>query len=59
MAWKGFLKESKSYMGYPETRGRCYTCRPLDWDETKRMVSFWVKFPKAWIKFNWYMCRAK
>lgn len=35
--FRGFLLESKSYMGYPKC-GRLY---------------FWVRFPIAWIKFHW------
>ena len=34
--WRGFLTESKSYMNYPKC-GR---------------ISFWIKFPKAFIKFK-------
>lgn len=33
--WKGFLKESQSYMNYPKC-GRLY---------------FWLNYPLAWIKF--------
>ena len=52
MAWRGFLKESKSYMNYPELRGRCYICRPLQWNEIKRIIWFWVRYPIALYKFT-------
>jgi len=32
MAWKGFLQESKDYMGYGKTISK---------------IKFWIKFPKA------------
>lgn len=37
MAWKGFLTESKSFMGYPET-GR---------------IKFWLGFPRAFVRYWW------
>lgn len=38
MAWKGFVKESKSYMGYGKAISK---------------INFWIKFPKAALKFYW------
>jgi len=35
MKWRGFLKESKSYINYPKC-GRFY---------------FWFNFPRAWWRF--------
>ncbi len=36
--WRGFYRESKSYLDYPKC-GRWY---------------FWSKFPVAWIKFTYW-----
>jgi hypothetical protein len=41
MAWRGFLAESKSYIGYPHC-GR---------------LRFWSEFPGAWARFWWYTTR--
>ncbi len=40
MAWKGFLVESKSYMGYEKR----------SW---KKKVKFWWMYPKAYFVFHW------
>lgn len=39
--WKGFLKESKSYMSYNKRN-------------LKDKIKFWLQFPEALIKFKHY-----
>lgn len=36
MTWKGFIKESKSYVGYKTKQDK---------------IKFWKRFPRAWIIF--------
>lgn len=43
MAWRGFLKESKSFMNYPHC-GR---------------LKFWLEFPKAFIIYWLTIMRGK
>ena len=44
MVWKGFLKESKSFVGY---------------DTMKQRVIFWYRLPYAALKFYWYTLKDK
>lgn len=66
MAWKGFLKESKSYMNHPdywkECKAQLYLTNGdpdpnyLGWtqaDRAKAKLEFWRKFPRAWVRFYW------
>lgn len=39
MAWKGFVKESRSYMNYSRRN-------------KKDRLLFWIAFPKAWLRFH-------
>ncbi len=43
MAYKGFIRESKSYMSYP----RC------------GRIKFWLAFPRACFRYNYFMVRSK
>lgn len=65
MAWKGFLKESKFFMNYPGyyREGELY-CTPENTyghrvgsqlNIRKRKIQFWLAFPKAWLRFNYFM----
>lgn len=56
MAWKGFLRESKRFMGYPaliNTESAWCPARFADMnaDERKRAIRFWLQFPLAWLRF--------
>jgi len=69
MAWKGFVKESKSYMNHPDYSDRFVEHKeqlyfidgspdPLypGWtmvDRRKEVIKFWRKFPRAWFRFYW------
>ena len=71
MAWKGFLTESKFYMSYPgyARDGLNYypgNYRPSMSDEQwaegrpgrrRCKIKFWSAFPKAAIRFYWYMLK--
>lgn len=64
--WKGFLTESKFYMGYPgyHRSGDLYFAgnyRPQVSDETwakvqreirSKKIKFWLAFPRAWLRFH-------
>ncbi len=67
--WRGFVVESKRYMGHPdysdywaEYKAQLYladgTPDPdyTGWTEKDRFrakVTFWRKFPRAWVRFYW------
>jgi len=73
MVWKGFLKESKFFMSYPSWRrqGELYNegtyCPSMSDDDflikrrewRKKKIRFWLAFPKAWLRFNYFMLRDK
>lgn len=42
MAWRGFIEESKRYMGYHDYKAK---------------IDFWRKFPRAWVRFHWFTLR--
>ena len=42
-AWRGFVRESKSYMGYPKC-GRLY---------------FWLGFPRAFLRYSFYTLKDR
>jgi len=66
MTWKGFIKESKSYMNHPdywsEHNAQLYLADGTPdfeypgWtlaDKRKAVLNFWLKFPRAWFRFYW------
>jgi hypothetical protein len=64
--WKGFIAESKSYMGYPDGgSGRFAEWNHADvveggWTIRERNIAklvFWIAFPVAWVKFYWLTFR--
>ena len=66
MTWKGFLVESKSYMGYPNGgSGRFAEWNHISivengWTEKERRAAelkFWKAFPRAWLRFYWLTIR--
>lgn len=60
MAWRGFITESKLYMGYP---GRNKVYRPnwgfrdLTPEEKRSAIQFWLRVPGAYCRFVWYGLR--
>jgi hypothetical protein len=45
--WRGFFKESKSYMGYTKHMPR------------KDKLAFWKGLPRAWIVYHWEWLKDK
>ena len=45
MKWRGFLIESKSYMGYDNMT-------------SKEKVHFWLIYPKAFVYFNYLQIKV-
>lgn len=39
MSWRGFIVESKDYMGYGKSISK---------------LRFWLNFPRAFIRFYWF-----
>lgn len=69
MSWRGFVKESKSYMNYPdnwtEWKAQLYLANGEPdpdypgWtmkDKRTAKLKFWWKFPRAWFRFygSWF-----
>lgn len=56
MAWKGFLAESRSYMGYPTAKEEFAEQDHSDLVGGKtakeRKAVFWKAFPRAWTRFH-------
>ncbi len=60
--WQGFVTESKKYMNHPDywPEWNCADYEPNGWtmgDKRIAALKFWLKFPKAWIKFQWLTVR--
>ena len=60
MKWLGFIKESKIYMNYPTywAEWDAYPYRSDGWtmaDKRRGKLKFWLAFPRAWLRFHWYM----
>ena len=64
MTWRGFVKESKSYMNHPDSwkewRAQLYLedgepdPNYSGWtiaDKRKAALEFWQKFPRAWVRY--------
>lgn len=63
MAWKGFVKESKSYMNHPDYWHE-YNANKFEgdggWtinDKRRTKLEFWLAFPRAFIRFYWFELR--
>ncbi len=64
--WQGFVTESKKYMNHPDYWKEWMDKRfmhPSDpdfqygWtvaDKRTAKLKFWLGFPKAWLKFQWF-----
>ena len=69
MAWQGFVTESKKYMNHPDYWFEWMDKRfmhPEDhdfqygwtmWDKRVTTLKFWLAFPRAWLRFQWFTLR--
>lgn len=63
--WRGFIKESKSYMNHPDYWPEWLASVKSDWtgewtrsgkkDVKNAKIDFWRKFPRAWMRFHWFI----
>ncbi len=69
-SWRGFVRESKSYMNHPdywmEAKAQLYLADGTpdhnypgwtDKDRFDAILNFWRKFPRAWLRFHWLVFR--
>ena len=65
MSWEGFLVESKKYMNYPDYWNEWDV--DADWypdgwtmaDKRRAALLFWLRYPRAWLRFHWSVIAFK